>query len=979
MGTKDGNRIPIVKITTIKELERELASLAKAFAGKETEANWEAREKAILQLRALIQAKSDEWRITLAKAIHDLTDAITKAIQSLRTTLALEALKLTSDIAQYLGRHLDAYTTDQLLMCLIRLAGSAKKIMASSSLATTTTFLSSTPYRQKVMQHLHAMLNEKNSQVRHAGANYLKTVVESHSTSPSMGRPANLDLLDKCLKKGLQDATPMVKDLMRQIFAIYETHWPDRATNLAKTLDNVTQRQLSQVTTAMATSSAAASISNLPRRPASAPRTKISKTPTVSYSSTSPSLSRLSSGTSSSRDSTSSIPGRTPSTTSTTSTASSDSKPSLIPRRTTSSSVKNSAPSSSRSGQSTLPQAAPPRDRTSSFNMGVASSLHMLRSNDNAMKCRGIRNLSEKLRQYPHDPRDDSLPSSIPSKADLAPIILGYLTDQENDRLLHETLMSWDSLAGLFLRALRFEHYAAPLLWRCHSGDAEEQAIYQRGIQKLKLLLARSDPDLAERLLERLVKVNHEQHDPQKKDILCVGFLEWMDELVCDFVGLGSEPDPELLADIGGAHWSAMVSGESVAALWFDDKNNAQRCLSELFPWLDRIDDTSPMYAALMTLVGRLRLANERVFESLSPSYPRAMAKLSRRPFELDDLDSSLGTIRLEDLPSGTFEGAEEEDSMMMMMMEEEGTTGATQDMANIQLAQQDMITDLSVDCPINDKKKSARSPPGSPDDTKGLGQIKRRRRGASLPQHPEGQVQLIRDTLEAIKDRSVDALMLVQLGRLSAATKTPESPHNPHTLWTPDIYLDMVECLIQLLSSTVEFPRNEAISLTQAILTNQGDLLAICPPTSQTRLSQALLDLMENETTIEVQETLTLLSMQATDPQVIWGLLRGEKDSKKQAFLYSLVGKQTASLPKSVLRDSLNNRGGARILLQGFNHPDSAVRRSSVQALVGVQQSLGDEYMKKYVTPWLRKDQMTLLQQYVGQYQASRPNDTSR
>jgi hypothetical protein len=292
----------------------------------------------------------------------------------------------------------------------------------------------------------------------------------------------------------------------------------------------------------------------------------------------------------------------------------------------------------------------------------------MLRSNDNAMKCRGIRNLVEKLRHCPYDPHNDSLPSSVPSKTDLASIFIDYLTSQRSDRLVHEALMSWDCLAAVFLRVLQFEHYADNVLWHCHAGDAEEKAIYRRGLQKLKLLLAKSDPKLAERLLERLVQVDHEQHDAQKKDILCIGYLEWMDELVCDFVGLGSEADSDLLADTGGANWSAMVSGESVGALWFDDKNNAQRYLSELFPWLDRIDDASPMCTALMTLVGR----------------PGAMTKLSRRPFELDDLDSSLGTVRLEDFPSETLEG-EDEDMMLMM----DGTTGATQDIANIQLAQQ--------------------------------------------------------------------------------------------------------------------------------------------------------------------------------------------------------------------------------------------------------------------------------------------------
>jgi hypothetical protein len=256
-------------------------------------------------------------------------------------------------------------------------------------------------------------------------------------------------------------------------------------------------------------------------------------------------------------------------------------------------------------------------------------------------------------------------PSSVPSKTDLASIFIDYLTSQRSDRLVHEALMSWDCLAAVFLRVLQFEHYADNVLWHCHAGDAEEKAIYRRGLQKLKLLLAKSDPKLAERLLERLVQVDHEQHDAQKKDILCIGYLEWMDELVCDFVGLGSEADSDLLADTGGANWS-------------------ERYLSELFPWLDRIDDASPMCTALMTLVGRLRLANERVFENLAASYPGAMTKLSRRPFELDDLDSSLGTVRLEDFPSETLEG-EDEDMMLMM----DGTTGATQDIANIQLAQQ--------------------------------------------------------------------------------------------------------------------------------------------------------------------------------------------------------------------------------------------------------------------------------------------------
>lgn len=54
--------------------------MAKVFAGKETDANWEAREKTVLQLRALIQQKSTEWRVSLAKGLHDLTDAITKAV-----------------------------------------------------------------------------------------------------------------------------------------------------------------------------------------------------------------------------------------------------------------------------------------------------------------------------------------------------------------------------------------------------------------------------------------------------------------------------------------------------------------------------------------------------------------------------------------------------------------------------------------------------------------------------------------------------------------------------------------------------------------------------------------------------------------------------------------------------------------------------------------------------------------------------------
>ncbi|KAI8883119.1 hypothetical protein K501DRAFT_273002 [Backusella circina FSU 941] len=91
MTTKDDAEktdVEPVQIWSAKELEAEFNTMLKAYRDKETEMNWEAREKAITRLRGILRGNaSEKYLDTLIPLMKQMVDGIVKALPLHRAPL----------------------------------------------------------------------------------------------------------------------------------------------------------------------------------------------------------------------------------------------------------------------------------------------------------------------------------------------------------------------------------------------------------------------------------------------------------------------------------------------------------------------------------------------------------------------------------------------------------------------------------------------------------------------------------------------------------------------------------------------------------------------------------------------------------------------------------------------------------------------------------------------------------------------------
>jgi CLIP-associating protein 1/2 len=66
-----------VQIKSAKELEQEFSKTMKLFQTKETDANWESRDKALLRIRGMLRANVyEEYSDTFMQGLKGLLDGI---------------------------------------------------------------------------------------------------------------------------------------------------------------------------------------------------------------------------------------------------------------------------------------------------------------------------------------------------------------------------------------------------------------------------------------------------------------------------------------------------------------------------------------------------------------------------------------------------------------------------------------------------------------------------------------------------------------------------------------------------------------------------------------------------------------------------------------------------------------------------------------------------------------------------------------
>lgn len=232
-------------VNTQRELDEIFNEMRPCFEGKESEGNWLKREQSCTKLRRLNAGNAPaDFRDTFLVGIKSLLDGILKAVNSLRTSLSKEGCSVVQEIARTAGPGLDPMV-EILLQNLIKLCGGTKKISSQQGNVTVDIIIGRVSYNLRIMQHIWFACQDKNVQPRTYATGWLKTLLKKEAHHKShVEHTGGLDLIEKCIKKGLADPNPGVRESMRSTYWTFAALWPAKAEAIMDGLDVPAQNKL---------------------------------------------------------------------------------------------------------------------------------------------------------------------------------------------------------------------------------------------------------------------------------------------------------------------------------------------------------------------------------------------------------------------------------------------------------------------------------------------------------------------------------------------------------------------------------------------------------------------------------------------------------------------------------------------------------------------------------------------------------------
>lgn len=245
--TATADDIKPVYIASRSDLERTFTAMLPFFEGKESEHNWLNREQSMIKIRGLIVSPAHR-QFTESFFVSQLKlaqEGILKCVASLRTTLSMHAIHLVQELAIELGDDL-APCIEPFLTHLTAMAGFTKKLVANATQEAAAAIMVSTTFRPLYLQLIWQGAQEKNVATRTAAAEHLCTVLRCHAPNRrhAVESHGGLDLLDKCLRKGVGDSNPAARTKSREAFWIFHKYWPDQANAILNSLDPSTRKQV---------------------------------------------------------------------------------------------------------------------------------------------------------------------------------------------------------------------------------------------------------------------------------------------------------------------------------------------------------------------------------------------------------------------------------------------------------------------------------------------------------------------------------------------------------------------------------------------------------------------------------------------------------------------------------------------------------------------------------------------------------------
>ncbi|KAK4053956.1 suppressor of tub2 mutation [Microbotryomycetes sp. JL221] len=241
------SEIQPVYVANERDLHAELEQMKPCFEGKETEHNWVARDKSIARIRGLVRGgAAQKFKDAFLAALKSVEEGILKTSSSLRTTLAISALSLMTELAEAFGTNLDHHFLESFLNHCLGMAGQTKKIVATASQQTVTALLTHSKYHFKTLQQVTLLSQDKNVSARQFAATHLQTIVQVHvqTHKHAFETTGGVDEVEKALKRGLTDPNAQVKETSRTTFWLVQAIWPKMGDRVACALDASSRKQL---------------------------------------------------------------------------------------------------------------------------------------------------------------------------------------------------------------------------------------------------------------------------------------------------------------------------------------------------------------------------------------------------------------------------------------------------------------------------------------------------------------------------------------------------------------------------------------------------------------------------------------------------------------------------------------------------------------------------------------------------------------
>jgi CLASP N terminal len=238
----DENPAKPLEISSPRDFEDMSQAMHGVFEGKETEQNWDKRRKAVIKISRVTHGNAPtEYRAPYTSFIKSQLDSILKVVDSLRTNVTTTGLNTLQHIAGTLGQGVD-FMVDFVADTLITRSCNTSKVKRDPAIATFETIVSNATCNKNLLHYIVSASEHKDPNARTAVSTWLMAILNKNGRH--CDQAGVLDLIDKCIKNGLNDAKPQVRTPMRTTYATYATLWPDRATRLRNGLDLKTQKML---------------------------------------------------------------------------------------------------------------------------------------------------------------------------------------------------------------------------------------------------------------------------------------------------------------------------------------------------------------------------------------------------------------------------------------------------------------------------------------------------------------------------------------------------------------------------------------------------------------------------------------------------------------------------------------------------------------------------------------------------------------